>query len=110
MKNVTKYNKYLEYKRDILFFDKINLEELSKKIKTPAYCYSVSQIKDNFEQLKRSFKKIDPLICYAVKANFNHNIIKTLSKLGAGADVVSKGELKQSINNGIRANKIVFYG
>ena len=110
MKNVTKYNKYLEYKKDILFFDKINLEELSKKIKTPAYCYSVSQIKDNFEQLKRSFKKIDPLICYAVKANFNHNIIKTLSKLGAGADVVSKGELKQSINNGVRANKIVFSG
>ena len=110
MKNVTKYNKYLEYKKDILFFDKINLEELSKKIKTPAYCYSVLQIKDNFEQLKKSFKKINPLICYAVKANFNHNIINTLSKLGAGADVVSKGELKQSINNGVRANKIVFSG
>jgi len=110
MKNVTKYNKYLEYKKDILFFDKINLEELSKKIKTPAYCYSVLQIKDNFEQLRKSFKKINPLICYAVKANFNHNIIHTLSKLGAGADVVSKGELKQSINNGVRANKIVFSG
>ena len=110
MKNVTKYNKYLEYKKDILFFDKINLEELSKKIKTPAYCYSVLQIKDNFEQLRKSFKKINPLICYAVKANFNHNIINTLSKLGAGADVVSKGELKQSINNGVRANKIVFSG
>ena len=110
MKNVTKYNKYLEYKKDILFFDKINLEELSKKIKTPAYCYSVLQIKDNFEQLRKSFKKINPLICYAVKANFNHNIINTLSKLGAGADVVSKGELKQSLNNGVRANKIVFSG
>ena len=110
MKNVTKYNKYLEYKKDILFFDKINLEELSKKIKTPAYCYSVLQIKDNFEQLRKSFKKINPLICYAVKANYNHNIINTLSKLGAGADVVSKGELKQSINNGVRANKIVFSG
>ncbi len=110
MKNVTKYNKYLEYKKDILFFDQINLEELSKKIKTPAYCYSVLQIKDNFEQLKKSFKKINPLICYAVKANFNHNIINILSKLGAGADVVSKGELKQSLNNGIRADKIVFSG
>ena len=110
MKNVIKYNKYLEYKKDVLFFDKINLEELSRKIKTPAYCYSVLQIKDNFEQLKKSFKKINPLICYAVKANFNNNIIKTLSKLGAGADVVSKGELKQSINNGVRVNKIVFSG
>ena len=110
MKNVIKYNKYLEYKKDVLFFDKINLEELSRKIKTPAYCYSVLQIKDNFEQLKKSFKKINPLICYAVKANFNNNIIKTLSKLGAGADVVSKGELKQCINNGVRVNKIVFSG
>lgn len=110
MKNVIKYNRYLEYKKDVLFFDKINLEELSKKIKTPAYCYSVLQIKDNFEKLKKSFKKINPLICYAVKANFNHNIINILSKLGAGADVVSKGELKQSIKNGVKANKIVFSG
>ena len=74
------------------------------------YCYSVSQIKYNFDELKNSFSNCKPLICYAVKANFNKNIIRILGQLGAGADVVSMGELKQCLKNGISKKKIVFSG
>merc|ERR1711991_864735 len=77
---------------------------------TPLYCYSLSEIYDNFIELKKSFTKIKPMICYAVKANNHNQILSLLSKSGCGADVVSKGELKKSIDNGISANKIVFSG
>ena len=86
-KNIIKYNKFLSYNNNSLKMEEVCLELLSKKIKTPAYCYSVSQIKHNFQELKNSFKRCKPLICYAVKANFNKNIIKTLANLGAGAAV-----------------------
>ena len=109
-KNIIKYNKFLSYNNNSLKMEEVCLELLSKKIKTPAYCYSVSQIKHNFQELKNSFKRCKPLICYAVKANFNKNIIKTLANLGAGADVVSLGELKQCVTNGISKTKIVFSG
>tara|TARA_Y100000991_G_C21950307_1_gene339457 strand:- start:147 stop:1370 length:1224 start_codon:yes stop_codon:yes gene_type:complete len=109
-KNITKYNKFLSYKNNNLKMEEIFLEFLAKKINTPIYCYSVSQIKQNFEELKSAFKSCKPLICYAVKANFNQNIIKILADLGAGADVVSVGELKQCMKNGISKKKIVFSG
>ena len=109
-KNIIKYNKFLSYNNNSLKMEEVCLELLSKKIKTPAYCYSVSQIKHNFQELKNSFKRCKPLICYAVKANFNKNIIKTLANLGAGADVVSLGELKQCVTNGISKEKLFFLG
>ena len=111
MNNIlTKYNKFLSYNKNNLKMEEVFLEHLAKKIKTPVYCYSISQIKNNFWELKSSFKTCKPLICYAVKANFNKNIINVLSNLGAGADVVSVGELKQCVKNGIGKEKIVFSG
>ena len=69
----------------------IPLENLGEKFDTPLFCYSVSQIEHNFLELKKAFKKVKPIICYALKANFNNNIIKILSNLGCGIDVVSNG-------------------
>ena len=109
-KQISKYNKFLSYEGNNLKMEKIFLNSLTKNIKTPVYCYSVSQIKYNFEELKKSFKSSKPLICYAVKANFNEKIIRILAELGAGADVVSVGELKQCLKNGIKKEKIVFSG
>ena len=109
-KKINKYNKFLSYESNKLKMEEFFLHDLAKQFKTPVYCYSVSQIKHNFIELKNSFINCKPLICYAVKANFNKNIIKILANLGAGADVVSMGELKQSIKNGISKNKIVFSG
>ena len=107
---IKKINKYLKYRNNLLFFDEISLEKITKKYKTPIYCYSLSEIEDNFTELKNSFTKLKPLICYAVKANNHNKILSLLSRSGCGADVVSKGELKKSIVNGIPPNKIVFSG
>jgi diaminopimelate decarboxylase len=108
--NLSKYNRYLCYKNKELFLEDISLKQISVKYRTPVYCYSVSQIEFNYELLKNSFKKIKPLICYAMKANFNSYIIKILSKLGAGVDVVSLGELRKSLENQVDKKKIVFSG
>ena len=110
MIKVSEYNKFLSYNKNKLFLEDIPLENLGKKFDTPLFCYSVSQIEHNFEELKRAFKKVKPLICYALKANFNSKIIKILSNLGCGIDVVSNGELQKSLKNGVDSQKIVFSG
>ncbi len=98
------------YKKDKLTIEGFDVSFLGKKYKTPIYCYSLKKIKDNIENLKRNFKKIDPLICYAVKANSNLNILKEIKKQNLGADVVSLGELMKALKAGIKPKKIVFSG
>ncbi len=110
MKMISNYNKYLSYKSGKLKIENIFLDDIALKYGTPTFCYSVNQIKDNLYKLKNSFSKIKPLICYAMKANFNRGIIKIMSKNNIGIDVVSKGELKESLECGIKNNKIVFSG
>ena len=110
MIKVSEYNKFLYYNKNKLFLEDISLENLAEKFDTPLFCYSVSQIEHNLTELQRAFKKVKPLICYALKANFNSNIIKILSNLGCGIDVVSNGELQKSLKNGVDSQKIVFSG
>ncbi|MDC3016482.1 diaminopimelate decarboxylase [Candidatus Pelagibacter sp.] len=98
------------YKKNKLKIDGFNINYLAKKYKTPIYCYSLKKIKDNIESLKRNFKKINPLICYAVKANTNLSILKEIKNYNLGADVVSIGELKKALKAGISPKKIVFSG
>ncbi|PPR41442.1 MAG: Diaminopimelate decarboxylase, partial [Alphaproteobacteria bacterium MarineAlpha8_Bin1] len=100
----------LSYNGNELFIDSFSCRKIAAEFGTPIFCYSITQVEKNFLELKNSFKKISPLICYAVKANFNKNIIKLLAKNGAGADVVSIGELKHCLKYGINPNKIVFSG
>ena len=98
------------YKKNKLKIDGFNINYLAKKYKTPIYCYSLKKIKNNIESLKRNFKKINPLICYAVKANTNLSILKEIKNYNLGADVVSIGELKKALKAGISPKKIVFSG
>ena len=77
------------YKKNKLIIDGFDICSLGRKYKTPIYCYSSNKIKDNIQNLKKYFKKIDPLICYAVKANTNINILKEIKNHNLGADVVS---------------------
>ena len=98
------------YKKNKLKIDGFNINYLAKKYKTPIYCYSLRKIKNNIESLKRNFKKINPLICYAVKANTNLSILKEIKNYNLGADVVSIGELKKALKAGISPKKIVFSG
>tara|TARA_Y100000590_G_scaffold431_1_gene641 strand:+ start:1075 stop:2289 length:1215 start_codon:yes stop_codon:yes gene_type:complete len=98
------------YKNNKLLIDKIKVDKIIKKFGTPAYCYSYNQLKENILNFKKNFNKINPLICFAVKSNNNIKILKEITKLGLGADVVSKGELMAALKSKINPKKIVFSG
>ncbi|MBD1162124.1 diaminopimelate decarboxylase [Pelagibacterales bacterium SAG-MED12] len=100
----------MKYINKKLSIEKVAVENIAKKYKTPTYCYSYRQLKENIENFKKNFKSFSPLICFSVKSNTNVNLIKEISKLGLGADVVSMGELMIAIKAGIRPKKIVFSG
>jgi diaminopimelate decarboxylase len=100
----------LRYVGNNLFVEKLSIKNILKKNKTPFYIYSENQITFNFLKFTNTFKKTNPLICFAAKSNSNLNILRVLGKLGAGADVVSGGELLKALKAGIRPNKIVFSG
>ena len=100
----------MKYINKKLSIEKIAVENIAKKYKTPTYCYSYRQLKENIKNFKKNFKSFSPLICFSVKSNTNVNLIKEISKLGLGADVVSVGELMTAIKAGIKPKKIVFSG
>tara|TARA_Y100000816_G_scaffold215088_1_gene160297 strand:- start:2570 stop:3784 length:1215 start_codon:yes stop_codon:yes gene_type:complete len=100
----------MKYKSKELFIENFNVKTLAEKYSTPLYCYSLKKIKENIKKFKRYFKNLNPLICFAVKANPNQFLIKEIGKLGLGADVVSMGELVRALKSGIKPQKIVFSG
>lgn len=100
----------LRYVGKNLFVEKLSIKNILKKNKTPFYIYSENQITYNFLKFANTFRKTNPLICFAAKSNSNSNILGILGRLGAGADVVSGGELLKALKAGIKSNKIVFSG
>ena len=100
----------MNYKNKTFFVEKINVKKLVKKFGTPLYCYSYKKLNENINKFKLNFKSISPLICFALKANSNLQIIKEIKKFDLGADVVSKGELMKALKAGINPKKIVFSG
>ena len=101
---------YIELRNNNLCVDNISALKLTKKYKTPFYCYSLSQLKENFNSFSNTFKTVKPLICFSVKSNSNLTLLRELKKIGSGADVVSLGELLKAIKAGINPKKIVFSG
>jgi len=101
---------HFKYFKEKLFIEKTSVLNIAKKNKTPFYLYSGKQIEENYINFAKIFKAVDPLICFAAKANTNLAIMKMLGKLGSGADVVSGGELLKALKAGIRPDKIVFSG
>ena len=100
----------LKYVRNELFVEKVSVSKLAKKFGTPIYVYSQEKLESNFNAYKTGFKGIDTIVCYAMKANSNYSILKLLAKLGAGADIVSGGELYRALKAGIKPQKIVYSG
>jgi diaminopimelate decarboxylase len=100
----------LRYIGKNLFIEKLLIVNILKKNKTPFYLYSENQIINNYLKFAKTFKKTNPIVCFAAKSNSNVAILKILGKLGAGADVVSGGELLKALKAGIKSNKIVFSG
>ena len=101
---------YIRLRKNNLSVENISAQKLTKKYKTPFYCYSLSQLKSNFYNFKNAFRSIKPIICFSVKSNSNLTILKELKRLGSGADVVSIGELLKATKAGINVKKIVFSG
>ena len=101
---------FIRLRKNNLWVDNILAIKLAKKYKTPFYCYSHSQIQNNFEALNNAFKAVNPMICFSVKSNSNLSLLKELKKMGSGADVVSMGELLKVTKAGINNKKIVFSG
>ncbi|MBL6861471.1 MAG: diaminopimelate decarboxylase [Pelagibacterales bacterium] len=102
--------KYFNYKDENLTSENMSIADIATEVQTPFYCYSANAFKNNFNALKNAFKEINPKICYATKSNSNLSILNLLQKEGAGADVVSVGELKKSLIAGIMPHDIVFSG
>ena len=99
----------LHYQKNKLFFDELDLEELSKGITTPFYLYSENLIKQNIkEYISQSNDKT--LFCYSVKANSNLSILELIASEGMGFDVVSMGELYRVIKAGCDTKKVVYSG
>jgi diaminopimelate decarboxylase len=101
---------HFNYVREKLFIEKTSVLSIAKKNKTPFYLYSSKQIEENYINFAKIFRNVNPLICFAAKANTNLTIMRLLGKLGSGADVVSGGELLKALKAGIKPNKIVFSG
>src|SRR5664279_2100741 len=101
---------HFSYKGGVLHAEDVNLAELANDVGTPFYCYSTATIERHYNVLNEAFKGTEHTICYAMKANSNQAVIKTLSALGAGMDVVSEGELRRALAAGIPGRKIVFSG
>ena len=97
----------IHYNNNRPFVEGVALEDIANTQATPFYVYSQSKITNTFDQLKNS---LNSEIFYAVKANSNQAIIKLMASLGAGADVVSVGELERAIKAGVEPQKIIFEG
>jgi diaminopimelate decarboxylase len=100
---------HFHYRDGRLFAEDVDLTALAKDVGTPFYCYSSATLERHYKIFAAAFPK-SALIAYSVKANGNLAVLRTLARLGAGADVVSGGELKKALAAGIPANKIVFSG
>jgi diaminopimelate decarboxylase len=93
-----------------LFYEEVALSEVAARFDTPCYVYSKAAIVANYMAYEKAFKPLDPLICYAVKANSNLSILALLAEQGAGFDIVSIGELKRVIAAGGDPGKVIFSG
>lgn len=98
------------YRNGVLHCEDVSLEAIARELGTPAYVYSDATLRRHYNVLADAFADRNLLIAYAVKSNSNLGVIATLASLGAGADVVSGGELMKAMEAGVPANRIVFSG
>src|SRR6201999_1963350 len=101
---------HFDYRDGVLHAEAVNLSTLAETVGTPFYCYSTATLERHYRVFADAFAGEKTLVCYAMKANSNQSVLRTLARLGAGADVVSGGELKRALAAGIPPEKIVFSG
>ncbi len=101
---------HFTYRDGELYAENVALRELADRVGTPFFCYSTATLERHYRVFAEAVSELDAEICYAVKANSNVAVIALLARLGAGADVVSSGELRRALAAGVTPNKIVFSG
>jgi diaminopimelate decarboxylase len=92
------------------YSDGVRLSAIAKKTNTPAYVYSLPSFEERFKEIDQAYKSVPRLVAYSIKTNDNLSVMKALSRLGAGTDVVSGGELFKARKAGVPADKIIFAG
>ncbi len=101
---------HFNYRNGVMHAEAVDLIDLATAVGTPFYCYSTATLQRHYQVFAEAFADVPALICYAMKANSNQAVVATLAKLGAGADVVSGGELKRALAAGIPPDRIMFSG
>jgi diaminopimelate decarboxylase len=101
---------HFAFREGVLHAEAVSLVDLTEAVGTPFYCYSSATLERHYRLFAGLFADVPSLVCYALKANSNQAVIATLARLGAGADVVSGGELKRARAAGVPADKITFSG
>jgi diaminopimelate decarboxylase len=101
---------HFNYRAGILHAENVSLARLAEEVGTPFYCYATATLERNYRRLTEAFRGSHHLICYALKANSNQAVLKTLGRLGAGMDVVSEGEFRRARAAGVPPEKIIFAG
>ena len=102
--------RHFDYNKGEMFAEDVALRDIAKAVGTPVYVYSTATFERHYTVFADSFKDVEALVAYSVKANSNIAVLATLAKMGAGADVVSGGELARALLAGIPGHKIVFSG
>jgi diaminopimelate decarboxylase len=101
---------HFEYREGRLFAEDVALRDIADTVGTPFYCYSTATLERHYRVFADALARVNGRVCYAIKANSNLAVIRTFAALGAGADVVSEGELRRALAAGIDPDKIVFSG
>jgi diaminopimelate decarboxylase len=101
---------HFHYRNGLLHAEDVALDQLAETVGTPFYCYSSGALEAAYGAFARAVSDLPALICYALKANPNMAVVRSFARLGAGADVVSEGELRRALTAGVAPDKIVFAG
>lgn len=101
---------HFSYKNHTLHAENVAVAAIAEAVGTPFYCYSRATLTRHVQVFRDALASLNPLICFAVKANSNIAVLKVLAKLGMGADVVSEGEARRALAAGVEPYNIVFSG
>ncbi|MGJ3263197.1 MAG: diaminopimelate decarboxylase [Salinarimonas sp.] len=101
---------HFAYRDGVMHAEDVSLEAIAAQVGTPFYCYSTATLERHYDVFASAFADMDALVCYAMKANSNQAVLKTLARRGAGMDIVSEGELRRALAAGVPGKRIVFSG
>ena len=102
--------RHFDYRNGVLHAEDADLAALAAEVGTPFYCYSTATIERHYKVFRDAFAGLDAHVCYAMKANSNQAVLRTLARLGAGMDIVSEGELRRALAAGVPAERVTFSG